>query len=80
MSGLAGGGLLMMVVCLIALLVIVLWVFMPFAIFGTKDVLRSLLAEQKQTNVKLHQLWLQNQALLEAGQQPQRPQLPQQQL
>ena len=28
----------------------ILWIAMPFAIFGTKPILRELLAEQKKTN------------------------------
>lgn len=41
---------LMMVWALVALVIAVLWVLMPFAIFGTKDLLRQLIREQKRTN------------------------------
>lgn len=35
---------------LLALVLAVLWTLMPFAIFGTKDLLRELIREQKKTN------------------------------
>lgn len=35
---------------IVLLLVAILWILMPFAIFGTKPILRELLAEQKRTN------------------------------
>ena len=34
----------------LCLLIAVLWILMPFAIFGTKDLLRELIKEQKRTN------------------------------
>jgi uncharacterized protein YoxC len=41
----------------IALLIIgVLWILLPFAVFGTKDLIREQLAEQKRTNELLSQL------------------------
>lgn len=40
----------MVFVWLMAFVIAVLWVLMPFAIFGTKPLLRQLLAEQKRTN------------------------------
>ena len=39
-----------LVIILAGLVVTVLWICMPFAIFGTKPILRELLAEQKRTN------------------------------
>ena len=48
MATTAGG--LMIVWVLIALLIAVLWILMPFAIFGSKPLLRTLIAEQKKTN------------------------------
>lgn len=50
------GGFLLVVLVLLALLVLVLWVLMPFAVFGTKPVLRALLAEQRRTNALLEEL------------------------
>lgn len=44
------GGFLLVALVLLALLLAVLWILMPFAIFGTKDVLRAMLKEQKRTN------------------------------
>lgn len=41
---------------LLLVLLVVLWVAMPFAIFGTKDLLRQLLVEQKKTNRLLEEL------------------------
>jgi ABC-type Na+ efflux pump permease subunit len=34
----------------------ILWFLLPFAIFGTKDILSHILAEQKRTNELLKQL------------------------
>lgn len=47
MEGMVG---LMMVMWLAVAVVVVLWICMPFAIFGTKPLLRALIAEQKKTN------------------------------
>jgi heme exporter protein D len=47
--GSAMGGLTI-VWAIIVLVIAVLWVLMPFAIFGTKDLLRQLIREQKKTN------------------------------
>ncbi|KWT83872.1 MULTISPECIES: hypothetical protein [unclassified Variovorax] len=54
MVGAAGG--LMIVWVLIALLIAVLWILMPFAIFGSKPLLRTLIEEQKRTNRLLEEL------------------------
>lgn len=37
-------------ISLLCLLIAVLWILMPFAIFGSKDLLRELIREQKKTN------------------------------
>ena len=37
-------------VWLLALVLAIVWTILPFAIFGTKPLLRQLLAEQKETN------------------------------
>lgn len=61
MDGLAGvlaggagiviiGGLIML-----ALAIAVLWICMPFAVFGMKPILQQLLAEQKKTNKLLEE-------------------------
>lgn len=54
MSGLTGGVTAMLGV--LAIIILVLWVLLPFAVFGAKDLLKALLAEQQQTNALLRQL------------------------
>lgn len=46
----------MELVYLVALIIGVLWIFLPFAVFGTKDLIREQLAEQKRTNELLSKL------------------------
>ncbi len=46
----AAGGVVVLLLGLLVLLIAVLWILMPFAIFGTKDLLRELIREQKKTN------------------------------
>ncbi len=46
----AVGGVVMLILGLLVLVIAVLWILMPFAIFGTKDLLRELIREQKKTN------------------------------
>ena len=41
---------------LFALLIAILWILMPFAIFGTKDKLQTLIDETKKTNDILQKL------------------------
>lgn len=55
MSELGAVGGLWVLLVLFALLVLVLWVLMPFAIFGTKTILRDLLRQQQRTNELLEQ-------------------------
>jgi hypothetical protein len=43
-------GALTTVVVLFAILVLILWVLLPFAVFGTKPLLREILAELKTLN------------------------------
>ncbi|MGJ7499883.1 hypothetical protein ACSFBF_05945 [Variovorax sp. ZT5P49] len=50
MSGTGFGATIILVLMLFGILVAILWVLMPFAIFGTKDLLRTLIQEQKRTN------------------------------
>jgi len=42
-------------ILLFALLLAVLWIALPFAVFGVKDLLGKLLAEQRRTNELLEQ-------------------------
>lgn len=46
----AVGGVVMLLLGLLVLLIAILWILMPFAIFGTKDLLRELIREQRKTN------------------------------
>jgi threonine/homoserine/homoserine lactone efflux protein len=41
---------------LFVIVLVVLWVLLPFAIFGMKDLLRELVREQKHTNTLLERL------------------------
>lgn len=52
MDGLVGFGVF---AWLFLLVLAILWMCMPFAIFGTKPILRELLAEQKKTNKLLQE-------------------------
>jgi hypothetical protein len=57
MSDLAlGGGIVYLVLILIALLAAILWILLPFAVFGIKPKLDMLLAEARQTNAHLKAL------------------------
>jgi hypothetical protein len=53
MEGVVGA---MAFVYLLALLLLVLWIVLPFAVFGAKPLLRELLREQKRTNELLARL------------------------
>lgn len=44
---------------LLGIVIAVLWVFMPFAIFGLKDLTRDLIREQRRTNDLLEKLTVQ---------------------
>lgn len=46
----------MVLLLLVGLVVIVCWIILPFAVLGTKPILRSLLEEQRATNTHLQQL------------------------
>lgn len=41
---------------LFAILILILWILVPFAIFGIKPLLRQLIAEQQRTNQLLFQV------------------------
>lgn len=45
-----GMNVLMIVAGIFALILTVLWILVPFAVFGIKPLLRQLLAEQRRTN------------------------------
>lgn len=46
-------GVLGLIVILFLFVLAVLWFFLPFAIFGTKDKLEALIVESKRTNLEL---------------------------
>ncbi len=48
-------GTLVVVAWVFLIILAILWICMPFAIFGTKPLLRQLLAEQKKTNKLLEE-------------------------
>lgn len=49
-------GFLAVILVLFFVCLAILWVLMPFAIFGTKDLLKAQLREQERTNALLEQL------------------------
>ena len=62
MGELAG---VMVVFWLLGLFVLVLWILLPFAVFGTKPKLDQILAEARQTNAYLKTLADQRRVLVE---------------
>jgi hypothetical protein len=51
MPGLAETGVgLFLIVAILGTLLVLLWIALPFAVFGSKPLLRSLLREQQRTN------------------------------
>ncbi|WP_068832036.1 hypothetical protein [Polaromonas jejuensis] len=44
---------LMLIVWLLGLVLVVAWIILPFALIGTKPLLRELLAQAKETNARL---------------------------
>lgn len=59
MAALSGFSL---VLALLALVIAVLWIFLPFSVFGIKDLAKSLISEQKRTNELLSELVAHNKA------------------
>lgn len=49
-------GIFGVLLALLGVVIAVLWVFMPFAIFGLKDLARDLIREQRRTNDLLEKL------------------------
>ena len=49
-------GIFGVLLALLGVVIAVLWVFMPFAIFGLKDLTRDLIREQRRTNELLEKL------------------------
>jgi hypothetical protein len=44
------GGIIGVAFIILAAIVLFLWIFLPFAIFGTKNILRDILAELRRQN------------------------------
>ncbi len=55
-SAAAGLGFLMLIAVLFGIVLSILWILVPFAIFGIKPLLRQLIAEQQRSNALLAQL------------------------
>lgn len=53
MDGLAGA---MAVIWILGIVLVVVWILLPFAVFGVKPLLRELLREQRRTNELLIEL------------------------
>jgi hypothetical protein len=49
-------GSLALIGIILAIVLVVCWIILPFAILGTRPLLRDLLLEQKRSNELLHQL------------------------
>ena len=59
------GATMMTLLILLAVAVAVLWIFMPFAVFGIKDLARKLIQQQRETNQLLQKLIEQNKSSLD---------------
>ena len=53
MSALATGGILWLIVVVFGIVLAIAWIILPFALIGTKPLLRELIAETKRTNALL---------------------------
>lgn len=45
-----------MVLIVLAIIVAILWILLPFAVFGLKDLMRKVLSEQRRTNELLERI------------------------
>ena len=55
MTGLAVGGVLWLAIVVFGIILAIAWIILPFALIGTKPLLRELIAETKRTNALLQQ-------------------------
>ncbi|MBE2211203.1 MAG: hypothetical protein IAE66_06310 [Xanthomonadaceae bacterium] len=55
-SAAAGLGFLILIAVLFGIVLSILWILVPFAIFGIKPLLRQLIAEKQRSNALLAQL------------------------
>lgn len=50
------GATMMALLILLAVVVAILWIFMPFAVFGIKDLAKQLIQQQRETNQLLQKI------------------------
>ncbi|HVO90916.1 MAG TPA: hypothetical protein VMV45_20440 [Casimicrobiaceae bacterium] len=50
-----GGSIVWMIVWVLGVILTIAWIILPFALIGTKPLLRQLIAEQQRTNALLAQ-------------------------
>lgn len=55
MDPMMGGGLFWLAVFVFGVVLAIAWIVLPFALIGTKPLLRQLIAETKRTNALLEQ-------------------------
>jgi hypothetical protein len=55
MDPMMGGGLFWLAVFVFGVVLAIAWIVLPFALIGTKPLLRQLIAEAKRTNALLEQ-------------------------
>ena len=55
MGTLAAGGFVWLALAVFGLVLAIAWIILPFALIGTKPLLRQMLAEMKRTNALLQQ-------------------------
>ena len=55
MTDLAVGGVLWLAIVVFGIILAIAWIILPFALIGTKPLLRELIAETKRTNALLQQ-------------------------
>ena len=58
---------LSVVLTILAIIVLVLWIFLPFAVFGLKPIVQQLLTEVKRTNTLLADLVANSEAMRTAA-------------
>lgn len=50
------GATMMALLVLLGVVVAILWIFMPFAVFGIKDLAKQLIQQQRETNQLLQKI------------------------
>ena len=49
-------GIMLLVLSVLAIITMVLWIFLPFAVFGVKELLTNILNEQRHTTAAINSL------------------------